>query len=121
MIGSRAARVLLALIPLAFLAVFFLWPVGAILARGLWRHGTLDLSAFADTLREPGLLQVIRFTVWQAALSTVLTLAIGLPLTAVVSRVQFPGRALVQALVIVPFVLPTIVVATAFRSLGVER
>ena len=34
---------------------------------------------------------------------------------------QFPGRAFVHALVIVPFVLPTIVVATAFRSLGVER
>jgi thiamine transport system permease protein len=120
-IGSRAARVILALVPVAFLAVFFVWPVGAILARGLWHDGALDLGAFGDTLREPGLLHVIRFTVWQAALSTVLTLAIGLPLAAVVSRVQFPGRALVAALVIVPFVLPTIVVATAFRSLGVER
>jgi thiamine transport system permease protein len=120
-IGSRVARALLALVPLAFLAVFFLWPVGAILARGLWRDGSIDLAAFGDTLREPGLLHVIRFTVWQASLSTLLALAIGLPLTAVVSRVQFPGRSLVAALVIVPFVLPTIVVATAFRSLGVER
>jgi len=117
----RAWTALLALVPIAFRGVFFLWPVGAILARGLWHDGSLDLGAFSDTLSEPGLLQVLRFTVWQAALSTVLTLAVGLPLTAAVSRVRFPGRTVVRALVIVPFVLPTIVVATAFRSLGVER
>jgi thiamine transport system permease protein len=118
---TRVGRGLLALVPVAFLAVFFVWPVGAILARGLWHHGSVDLRAFSDTLSEPGLLRVLRFTVWQAVLSTLLTLAIGLPLAAAVSRVRFPGRALVRALVIVPFVLPTIVVATAFRSLGVER
>ncbi len=119
-VGTRVGRALLALVPLGFLAVFFVWPVGAILARGLWHDGSLDLAAFTDTLREPGLAHVIRFTVWQATLSTLLALAVGLPLTAVLSRVQFRGRALVHALVIVPFVLPTIVVATAFRSLGVE-
>jgi thiamine transport system permease protein len=118
---TRTARALLALVPLAFFAVFFLWPVGAILARGLWRHGAVDLGAFPDTLGEPGLAHVLRFTVWQATLSTLLTLAVGLPLTAAISRVRFPGRALVHALVIVPFVLPTIVVAAAFQSLGIER
>jgi thiamine transport system permease protein len=112
---------LLALAPLAFLVVFFVWPVGAILARGLWHDGSLDLAAFSDILREPGTLHVLRFTVWQATLSTALTLLVGLPLTAVVSRVRFAGRSIVHALVIVPFVLPTIVVATAFRSLGIER
>jgi thiamine transport system permease protein len=113
--------VLLALVPLAFLAVFFVWPVAAILARGLWHHGSLDLSAFSDTLSDPGLQHVVRFTLWQAGWSTVLTLVVGLPLAAAVSRVRFPGRAFVHALVVVPFVLPTIVVATAFRSLGIER
>jgi len=118
---TRAARLLLALVPLVFLLVFFAWPVGAILARGLWHAGSLDLRAFSDTLSEPGMLHVLRFTVWQATLSTLLTLVVALPLTAAVSRVRFPGRGFVAALVIVPFVLPTIVVATAFRSLGVER
>jgi len=116
-----AARGALAALPLAFLAIFFVWPVGAILARGLWHDGGLDLAAFGDTLRAPGIQQVVRFTVWQATLSTLLTLAIGLPLTAVLSRVAFPGRSLVRALVTLPFVLPTIVVATAFESLGIER
>ena len=76
----RVGRVLLALVPLGFLAVFFVWPVGAVLVRGMWRHGSLDLGAFTDTLRDPGVLHVLRFTVWQATLSTLLTLAVGLPL-----------------------------------------
>jgi thiamine transport system permease protein len=116
-----AGRAALAALPLAFLVIFFVWPVGAILARGLWHDGSLDLAAFGDTLREPGITEVVRFTVWQATLSTLLTLAIGLPLTAVLSRVAFRGRGFVRALVTMPFVLPTIVVATAFDSLGVER
>lgn len=53
----------------------------------------------------------------QAAVSTVLALALGLPVANVVSRYRFRGRALTQAMVTVPFVLPTVVVALAFRSL----
>ena len=54
------------------------------------------------------------FTVWQAAVSTALTLAAGMPLAWATARVRFRGRTLVRALVVVPFVLPTVVVATAF-------
>ena len=53
-----------------------------------------------------------------------LTLAAGLPLAWAVGRFRFRGRALVRALVLVPFVLPTVVVATAFLALlpdGHER
>jgi thiamine transport system permease protein len=122
-VSSRRAtgRVALAAIPLAFLAVFFVWPVGAILARGLWHHGSFDTSAFGTVVDDPGLAHVVRFTLWESTLSTLLTLAVGLPATAVLSRARFRGRSLVRALLVVPFVLPTIVVATAFRSLGVER
>jgi thiamine transport system permease protein len=54
---------------------------------------------------------------WQAALSTVLTVAVGLPAAYVVARFEFPGRRLFRAFVTVPFVLPTVVVATAFLAL----
>ena len=39
---------------------------------------------------------------------------LGLPLAWAIGRFSFRGRALVRALVLVPFVLPTVVVATAF-------
>ena len=57
------------------------------------------------------------FTFWQAAVSTMLTLVLALPGAYVVSHYQFPGKKLLQAFATVPFVLPTVVVATAFQAL----
>ena len=45
---AGAGRWGLAALPLAFLVVFFVWPVAAILGRGLWIDGLLDLRAFVD-------------------------------------------------------------------------
>ncbi len=62
-------------------------------------------------------LRVLGFTGMQAALSTLLTLALGLPGAYVFARYTFPGKALLTALTTVPFVLPNIVVAAAFTAL----
>lgn len=105
----------LTLPPAAFLALFFTYPLGTILARGLTQDGALDVPF--DVLSDSRTIQVAWFTVWQAAVSTTLTLAAGLPLAWATSRVSYRGRSLVRALVVVPFVLPTIVVAAAFVAL----
>jgi thiamine transport system permease protein len=60
---------------------------------------------------------VIWFTFWQAALSTLLTLALGLPGAYLLGRFDFRGKSLVRALTAVSFVLPTLVVGTAFSAL----
>ncbi|HYL53567.1 MAG TPA: iron ABC transporter permease [Acidimicrobiia bacterium] len=108
---ARAWKLSRAGIPLAFLAVFFAWPLGKIFGRAL-RPGALG-SALADA----GLRHVMWFTLWQAIASTLLTLAVGLPAAYVVARYRFAGRRMFRALVMVPFVLPTVVVATAFLVL----
>ena len=41
----------------------------------------------------------------------------GLPVAFVLHRLRFPGRDVLRALVVVPFVLPTVVVGVAFRQL----
>jgi thiamine transport system permease protein len=108
--------------PLAFLAVFFVWPLAAILERSLVVDGELDLPF--DVLTSEVTRDVAWFTLWQATVSTGLTLLAGLPLAWALARFRFPGRSVVEALVLVPFVLPTVVVATAFVALlpdGVER
>jgi thiamine transport system permease protein len=98
-------------VPVVFLAVFFAWPLAAIFARSL-RPGAL-----ADVVTDPVFRRVAWFTLWQAALSTILTLVVGMPAAYVVARYAFPGRRLFRAFVTVPFVLPTVVVATAFLAL----
>jgi thiamine transport system permease protein len=109
-------------VPVAFLGVFFVWPLLAILERSLRADGALDLPV--DVLTRRSTLEILWFTLWQAALSTALTVAAALPLTWALARFSFRGRSLVEALVLVPFVLPTVVVATAFLALlpdGLER
>ena len=103
----------LALPPATFLALFFAYPFAAIVERGLAGGGAVDVPW-----------DVVWFTAWQAAASTALTLVLGFPLAWVLGRFAFRGRALARALVLVPFVLPTIVVATAFLAVlpeGRER
>jgi thiamine transport system permease protein len=117
--GQRAARAATVAIPVAFLAVFFAWPLVAILERSLVADGTLDVPW--DVLTAESTREIAWFTLWQATISTLLTLLAGLPLAWALSRFSFPGRSLVEALVLVPFVLPTVVVATAFVALLPDR
>ena len=107
-------------VPLGFLTLFFLYPLAAIVERGLRGEGDAPL----DVLTDPTTLDIVWFTVWQALASTALTIAVALPAAYVLGRYRFRGRSLVSALVVVPFVLPTVVVALAFVAIlpdGVER
>jgi thiamine transport system permease protein len=107
----------LAALPLAFTAVFYLWPLVTILGMGLAPGGVPDLSPFLDVLGSARLRGVAWFTLWQAVVSTALTFVVATPLTVLLARYRFRGRSVVEAAVAVPFVLPTTVVATAFLVL----
>ena len=110
----RAADLALAAGPALFLAVLVVWPLVAVLVRSLEGVGP---DRVAEVLGRGSVRSVVAFTVGQALLSTVLTLALGLPVARVVARYRFPGVRVLRALVVVPFVLPTVVVAAAFAAL----
>ncbi|GCD34521.1 iron ABC transporter permease [Streptomyces chrestomyceticus JCM 4735] len=117
--GSRgtATRLALMALPLAFFALFFAYPVAAIVGRGLKDGGQWQLGRAGEVLSDPDVLHVLWFTVWQAAASTGLTLLIALPGAYVFARFEFPGKKLLRSVVAVPFVLPTVVVGSAFLAL----
>ncbi len=106
---GTAARLAAAAIPVAFLLVLFAYPVGTILARGLG-------DGFVGVVRRRSTGRIAWFTCWQAAASTALTLGVGLPAAWAVARGSLPGRRLVRAVVVVPFVLPTLVVGAALEA-----
>ena len=108
---------LLAAPPLAFLLLFFVYPVATILLRGLAPDGGLDIAAALSVLTRPFVLEVAWFTLWQAVASTALSVLFALPAAYVFARFDFPGRRLLGAAALVPFVLPTVVVAAAFLAL----
>ncbi|MFE3635724.1 iron ABC transporter permease [Streptomyces cellostaticus] len=104
-------------LPAVFFAVFFAWPVTAIVARGLKADGVWRFGRMADVVTQPDIRHVLWFTTWQALASTALTLLLALPAAHVFARLDFPGKQLLRAVVTVPFVLPTVVVGTAFLAL----
>jgi thiamine transport system permease protein len=107
---STSSRVLLWLLPLSFLVVAFFFPLSHILAL------TLDFNTLAGS----NLLlafRVLLFTFYQATLSTLLTLLLGLPSAYLFARYDFRGKSLLRALTAVPFMLPTVVVAAGFSAL----
>ncbi len=111
-----ATRHLLLVLPLLFLILFYFYPLGAIFRVSLTWDGGPALDALLARLFGPATLRTLGFTAGQAALSTALTLLLGLPGAYVFARFDFPGKRLLNALTTVPFVLPTVVVAAAFTA-----
>ncbi|WP_318241554.1 ABC transporter permease [Cellulomonas avistercoris] len=107
-------------VPLAFLTAFFVWPVAEIVGRGFVADGRLDLGGFADVFSRPRTWRVVGQTLAQAALGTAGAVLLGVPGAYLLHRCRFPGRGALRAFVTVPFVLPTVVVGVAFRSLLVD-
>jgi thiamine transport system permease protein len=98
-------------LPLLFLFLFFFYPLGNIFRLSLTQ------AALVELFRRATYVKVIWFTIWQAALSTGLTLLVGLPAAYLFARYDFRGKALLRSLTTIPFVMPTVVVAAAFRAL----
>lgn len=70
----------------------------------------LSLSSVRQVLHDRWLWHVLRFTFWQAALSTLLAVLPALWLAGALWRRQFPGRALLLRLCSVTLILPALVV-----------
>lgn len=101
-------------VPVAFMVVFFAWPVASILVRGLMGPG---LDSVASVLDRPGIPGTILTTLRLAAAGTTGSLVLGLPAAYALFHLRWRGQGFVRALATVPFVLPTVVVAAAFSAL----
>jgi thiamine transport system permease protein len=104
------ARSLLWLVPLSFLIVFFFNPLSKILAL-TFNLDSLNLENLRITYN------ALRFTLYQAILSTFLTLLLGLPSAYLFARYDFRGKSFLRVLTAIPFMLPTVVIAASFNSL----
>jgi thiamine transport system permease protein len=116
-VRSGAGIVALAALPLVALAVFVVLPLAGMVGRGFVPDGRLDVAGVFEVLGRPRVHRVLWFTLWSSGLATVFTVLAGLPVAFVLYRLRFPGRGLLRAFVLMPFVMPTVVVGVAFRTL----
>ncbi|WP_254769471.1 ABC transporter permease [Salinilacihabitans rarus] len=106
-----------------FLAEFFARPLSVgDHAASLWAWlsgvGVSPSATFPwIAVETPGVrLGLFGFTAYQAALSTVASVALGLPAAYVLANYEFRGRRTIRSLTILPFVLPGIMVAVGFYA-----
>jgi thiamine transport system permease protein len=104
-------------LPLSFLALFYFFPLGSIFRTSFQRAETGLWEPFILAFQSESIRRVVGFTVWQAFLSTLLTLVLGLPGAYLLGRFNFRGKSLLRAITGVPFVMPTVVVAAGFNAL----
>ncbi|AUG46794.1 sulfate ABC transporter permease [Haloarcula taiwanensis] len=144
---ERRALVALAAGTVALLLGIFYYPVATVFVDSVLVDGRLTARVFVSILRDPFYLGeparvlagepvgaviesvrspgrrlgVIGFTAYQAALSTVASVALGLPAAYLLARYEFPGRRTLRSLTILPFVLPSIMVAVGFVATFGQR
>ncbi|WP_241692685.1 ABC transporter permease [Haloarcula salina] len=144
---ERRALVALAAATVGLLLVVFYYPVATVFVDSVLVEGRLTARVFFDILSDPfyfgeparllagdslasvveGLLSpdrrlgIVGFTAYQAALSTVASVALGLPAAYLLARFEFPGRRTLRSLTILPFVLPSIMVAVGFVATFGQR
>jgi len=113
---SKVPSYLLWLLPAAFLGMFFFFPLTRISQLSFARIEGKALTGLWEVFKSPTISRVVGFTFKQAFLSTILTLAVGLPGAYLFGKFQFKGKRLLRALTGVPFVMPTLVVAAGFYA-----
>ena len=137
---ERRALAALAAATVLLLLVVFYYPVATVFVEAVVVDGAVTLAVFAEILRDPFYfgefarllagespatvlaslrspdrrLGIVGFTAYQAVLSTVVSVALGLPAAYLLARYEFPGRRTLRSLTILPFVLPSIMVAVGF-------
>lgn len=99
-----------AALPLLAVGALVIVPVGAVVLTGL-------SSGALDTLTSTATWRIVAYTAAQAAMSTLLSVALALPAAYALSCRDPQGRRTLLAILTVPFILPTIVVGLAFREI----
>jgi sulfate transport system permease protein len=100
-----------------YLTVIVLIPLAAILLRAA-REG---FFGFLHTVTAPRVLASYRVTLGSAGLAALLSAVFGMLLAWVLARYDFPGKRVVDALVDLPFALPTAVAGISLTALYTEQ
>ena len=99
------------LLPAVFLGLFFFYPLARILSLGLGQSFNLISPNFISRASH-----ALLFTLYQASLSTIFTLLVGLPLAHLFTHFDFFYKPIFRTITAIPFMLPTIVVAAGFNA-----
>lgn len=111
----KTVRIILLFSVFVFLSLLFYTPVFSVLRRAfLTTEGSFTLLNLKKIIMSSYDRRVIFFTLYQAFLSTLFSLLLGLPGAYLLARKNFPGKSVLKAVATIPFVLPSILVVLGF-------
>jgi sulfate transport system permease protein len=90
---------------IGYLAVMILLPLSSILTHGF----SSGLAAFWGDITNPIAFSALKLTLLTAVITTVINLVMGTLTAYVLVRYHFPGRGLLNAIIDLPFAIPTLV------------
>ena len=103
---------------IALLGAFFVWPLVTTVQRAFFdASGGFTFAYIVEVFKNPIYVEGLRNSFLLALASTVATLAIALPLAFLSDRFDFRGKKLLNALVLVPMILPPFVGAIGVRAM----
>jgi iron(III) transport system permease protein len=108
---------LLAVAILLLLAATLLAPIYAVVGAGFQDEGRFSLTWFQDVLDDPLYREGLANSFWLALFTTLLCLAISIPLAIIADSLGFAGKPIWLALIQVPMILPPFVGAIGLKNM----
>ncbi len=90
----------------SFLLVYILWPLAGLFLRADWK-------IVAETSRDREVLGALWRSIWTAAAATGIIALFGTPLAYFLARTNFRGKAVLEAIIDVPIMIPHTVAGIA--------
>ncbi len=108
---------MIALLTLAFLGVFLIWPLIQTIKGGFLHQGQFSLAFIAEVFQNPIYLEGLANSLALAVATSIIVILIGLPLATLAARYDFAGKKWLGGLILIPMILPPFVGAIGIRQI----
>jgi sulfate transport system permease protein len=111
--GVPSGGLSLRAVAVGYLAVMLVIPLAAVVADAF----SAGVAGFWESLSRPDARAALVLTVWTAAVMAIINAVFGTITAYVLVRYEFPGRALVNTLIDIPFAIPTLITGVMLVAL----
>lgn len=114
---SRRVSIFIYCITAVFFALFFAYPIGHTVKEAfVGADGGFTIGYFIELFQNPIYVEGLINSFYMGLFTTILALVIALPLALLSNRWQFPGKGILNSLILVPLILPPFVGALGVRQ-----